>query len=148
MRVAVSGLRSLLRVATPLLEPGWVAELRAELGWLADCLGRVRDLEVLSATLQAQAARLDGGDAVVAAELFRPLIEERERARQALVSALSGVRYARLCETIAATQVSLTSADVSLEQLAAREFKRLRKRGRLGANASNAALHKRRIRAK
>src|SRR4026209_371499 len=63
MRVATRRARSALRVAGPLFEEKWSAELRAELSWLGDVLGRVRDLDVLSAHPRSASATLDTADA-------------------------------------------------------------------------------------
>jgi CHAD domain-containing protein len=150
MRVAVRRLRSILRSARPMLERRWVEELRAELDWIGGRLGAVRDLDVLSQELHAQAETLNGGDAALAAELLRPLRIEREQGRVSLVDALSDERYTRLREMLDAASRSLPTLrdDVQLDELAAREFKRLRKRGKPDPADSNGALHKRRIRAK
>jgi CHAD domain-containing protein len=150
MRVAVRRLRSILRVARPILEEEWVDDLRRELAWIGGYLGSARDLDVLSLRLHAQAAELNGGDAVVAAELLRPLRHERQLAHDALLDALLEPRYAALSSVLAAATRALptTRDDLELERLAEREFRRLRERGKLGRTISNAALHKRRIRAK
>jgi CHAD domain-containing protein len=60
MRVAVRRTRSLLRTHRRLLDRAGVAPLEAELKWLADALGEVRDLEVLSARFHQQLTELPG----------------------------------------------------------------------------------------
>ncbi len=47
MRVACRRMRGDLKTFRPLIEPLWGESLRAELSWLAGCLGDARDLEVL-----------------------------------------------------------------------------------------------------
>lgn len=54
MRVATRRLRAFLRAARAVAEPRWADELRAELRWLADALGPVRDLDVLLDYLRAR----------------------------------------------------------------------------------------------
>jgi CHAD domain-containing protein len=150
MRVAARRLRSILRAAAPMLDERWVDGLRGELAWLGDGLGAVRDLDVLLEKLHADAAALDGGDAILAATLLRPLEADGREARQKLVAYLDDVRYERLLAALddAASTPRVERDDLSLDDLAAREFRRLRKRGIPGPELGNAALHKRRIRVK
>jgi CHAD domain-containing protein len=151
MRVAVRRLRSILRTARPLLERQWLEDLREELAWIGDQLGAVRDLDVLSSSLHEQAGRLVAGDAAVAAVLLRPLQDERAQAQGTLDDALSSDRYARIRGVLSAAasgELPVTGKDRTVADLAAREFKRVRKRGAPDPQASNAFLHKRRIRVK
>jgi CHAD domain-containing protein len=150
MRVAVRRLRSILRVTKPLLDANWVDAVRAELDWLGDSLGAVRDADVLSDSLHTDAAKLNSGDAVVAAELLRPIATERAEAHEELTRALGDERYYRLLEMLdsARIETSIRRDHRTIEQLAAKEYRRLRKRGALSRSMSNAALHKRRIRIK
>ena len=48
MRVATRRMRSALKEARRLLDPGWVRETRAELAWLGGMLGEVRDPDVFA----------------------------------------------------------------------------------------------------
>src|SRR5262249_37082862 len=57
-RVAIRRLRSVLRSARPMVDRVWSDQLRAELDWLAQALGRVRDLDVLLGHLEEQVADL------------------------------------------------------------------------------------------
>ena len=151
MRVAVRRLRSILRTSRPMLDQPWVDELRRELGWLGELLGAVRDLDVLIETLQAEIDDLNGGDAGRAAGLLAPLHEERDEAHTRLLEGMAGSRYAALREAVRAVGETLPvgDADASAQQLAADEFRRLRKRSRKPATLLNdAQLHKRRIRVK
>ena len=70
----------------PLLDPGWAKGLRAELAWLADELGEVRDADVLGQTLRATLRAHPEIDAVPAAVLLRRLDHEKEAARDRLVA--------------------------------------------------------------
>jgi CHAD domain-containing protein len=150
MRVAVRRLRATLRALRPLLDADWVDGLRRELEWIGDQLGSARDLDVLARRLRADADGLDDGDAVVATTLLRPLSDEQETARTELAEALESERYRKLLRTLRQASASppLERDDVSLHRLAAKEFRRLCKRGDISPHSSSAALHKRRIRIK
>lgn len=102
MRVATRRLRGTLKTYRPLWDRAAADALRAELRWLAEVLGGVRDAEVMAARLGAAlaaeppelvlgpvAARLTGGLAARAAKQHR-----------ALVTALNGPRYARLLDDL------------------------------------------------
>jgi CHAD domain-containing protein len=150
MRVAVRRLRAALRTLRPLLDPDWTVLRRRELAWIGDRLGAVRDLDVLSARLEMEANELDGGDAVLVAALLRPLSARRESARNELLEALDSDAYSALLEELRDAMVNppLQRRDRSVEKLAAKEFRRLRKRGPIEPMLSNAGLHRRRIRVK
>lgn len=150
MRVAVRRLRATFRAVRPLMDRDEVDELRRELEWVGDRLGALRDLDVLMLGLRADADRLDAGDAVVATTLLHPLIAERESAREVLLAALESDRYRNLMKMLRGTSAAprLRRDDVTLEQLAAKEYRRLRRRGDITPSMSAAALHKRRIRIK
>ena len=151
MRVAVRRSRAVLRVAKPMLDPDWVDRLRAELEWLGDHLAPVRDLDVLSAYLERELASLPSRQAHPAQQLLELLAEDHERARRVLLDVLDSDRYLQLLAALeaAATAPRVRAADVRVEQLARKEFRKLRKRRRrLGSNPSAAQLHALRIRGK
>jgi CHAD domain-containing protein len=149
MRVAVRRLRALLRMTRPALDHGWAESLRAELAWLGERLGAVRDLDVINALFTDDAASLSAGDAVIAGQLLHPLRVERSERQRDLLGALDSDRYLELLRRLEAA-----TTDVPLEhklkprRLAAKEYGRLIRRGPLDPELSNAALHKRRIRVK
>ena len=58
-RVATRRLRAVLRAVRPLLDPDWTESLRAELAWVGDALGPVRDLDVLLERLRMEVACLE-----------------------------------------------------------------------------------------
>ena len=74
-------------VAGPLFEEKWSGELRAELSWLGDVLGGVRDLDVLSAHLRSESETLDPADAAALRPVFSSLSAERKKARATLTRA-------------------------------------------------------------
>ncbi len=150
LRVAVRRLRALLRAADSLLVPEWSEPLREELNWLGGELGPARDLDVLLEYLRGEAAELDG-DELAFAEVLQQLELERSGARERLLAALESERYLALLDALeAAAQAPHTRAlDAPLEELAAKEFKKLAKAvDALGPEPSDDELHKTRIRGK
>ena len=150
MRVAVRRLRSVLRTSKPMLAEQWVDSLREELDWLADLLGAVRDLDVLRKNLHRDASGIDAGRAACTDELLRPLDDEHRRAREALLEGMREQRYYRLLDALeaAAEAPPTRRSDLALERLAAKEFEKLRKRGRGLTRMDDQQLHKTRIRGK
>ncbi len=82
LRTTTRRLRSALDVFRPLTDPDWVDRFADELKWLADVLGEVRDLDVLTARLQSAAAELELNGSLV--PLFESLRERHEQASSAL----------------------------------------------------------------
>lgn len=98
MRVAVRTLRANLRAFDGMIPPGDVAALGAELHWLGEVLGPVREAEVLQEQMLGLLAH-------VPAELVRgpvqeridgELLPERAVAHAAMVEALDSDRYVQL----------------------------------------------------
>jgi CHAD domain-containing protein len=151
MRVAVRRSRAILRAARPMFEAGAVQALREELAWLGTVLGPVRDLDVLREYLEAELATLPPPERRAGRRILGLLGETRARARRELLEQLDDRRYvavlARLADFVDAPPV--TDADVSLRDLAAREFKKLRKMAdRLPKAPDDAELHRLRIKTK
>ena len=143
MRVAVRRSRALLRAGQALVAED-VDALAAELRWLGEALGTVRDLDVLRDRLHAETAVLAQADRTAANHMLRALDRNRTRERRALLKTLSGERYFALLdrfdETLAALQPS--GADVSLDGLAVRQLRKLAKAVRaLAADPPDAELH-------
>jgi CHAD domain-containing protein len=150
-RVATRRLRALLRAARPLLEPEWGEALRSELAWLAGSLGPTRDLDVLLAHVREVSAHFEPGERFVLARMLRQLEEERSQTRAVLLAAFESPRYGTLLERLGRELRSPRGrpTDVSVQALAAAEFRRLRKAGRaLGPAPSDAGLHDLRLRVK
>ena len=148
MRVATRRMRAILRAARPLLDPEWVRSLRAEVGWLGGALGPVRDLDVLVGHLRADAHLLGDADERAFLVLLRSLESEREADRAAMLQALREPRFVRLVDRLEPRRRRrrFTPAGRSLRALAAREFRRLRKRVRaLGDDPPDEDLHAARI---
>jgi CHAD domain-containing protein len=150
MRVAIRRLRSVLRTAKPMLAEQWVDSLRHELDWLAGLLGAVRDLDVLREDLGREAREIEPGRAARAEALLRHLVDEHRHARDALLEGMREQRYHELLDAVeaAAEAPQTRRSDLTLEALAAKEFRKLRKRGRGLAAMEDRRLHKTRIRVK
>lgn len=151
LRVATRRLRALLRTARPLLDPEWTASLRDELRWLAGVLGPVRDIDVLTERLRAELELLEPSERRAAARFPALLDEERESDRAAMLAAMSGDRYFALLDRLEATMVAVPAreTDITLAQIAAKEFARLRRAVRaLPRDPSDDELHDVRIRGK
>jgi CHAD domain-containing protein len=151
MRVATRRARSTLRVAGPLFDEAWSADLRVELSWLGDVLGGVRDLDVLSAHLRSESQTLEPAEAATLQPVFSRLSAERSKARASLTRALNGKRYASLLARLeeAATSPPHGTSGVELESRAATEFGKLVESMKsLGSEPTDEELHRARIRGK
>jgi CHAD domain-containing protein len=150
-RVATRRLRALLRAARPMLVRDWSEPLRAELEWLGDALGPARDLDVLVEHVREQAEDLLPDDRRALVRAVATLEAERAEARSALLEALTSDRYLELLSAVerAARAPHVVSLDVSLHDLAAREYRRLRRAARrLPSEPSDEDLHRIRIKGK
>ena len=129
MRVAVRRLRAILRASRELFDPSAVDRLRSELAWLGARLGLVRDLDVLHAYLQPRLAALEGSEHRAGQRVLRRLTADRGRARAGLNEALDSPRYSRILGQLDAflAEPPAAASDVSLPDVAATEWKRLRK---------------------
>ena len=155
-RVAVRRLRSDLRSFRALIDWQWADDLRQELRWLGTELGAVRDLDVLTARLRADAARAGGeGDQSVKA-LFAQLRADRTAARKELVAGMRAERYRHLRTRLegAARSPRLTLAARmpaldALSDIVKKRWKRIRAAVRaLPPHPTVRALHRVRILAK
>jgi CHAD domain-containing protein len=149
-RVAVRRLRALLRLVRPIADGARIAPLQAELRWLGDLLGAVRDLDVLVDHLRGVAATLGEPDATAAQQLVARLAAERRPARAALLRGLRNRRYFALLDALeeaADELVVLPGRD--LDALARGELRRARRQHeRLGDPPSEEELHELRKRTK
>ena len=150
MRVAVRRSRALLRAGQPLYEND-VSGLVEELRWVGEKLGAVRDLDVLLERLRAETEDLDPADRAASRALLRTLERRRTSARTSLLKALGGDRYFALLDRFGAEVDALTPSgvDVTLDDLAKRELKKLRKDVRAtGVEPADEELHALRKRGK
>lgn len=151
MRVAVRRLRAILRASRDLFDAAAVDHLREELDWLGGGLGRVRDLDVLHAYLQPRLAELEGAEHRAGQRVLRRLTADRHQARAGLNEALDSPRYPAILEQLETflSRPPAAAADVSLPDVAASEWKRLRKAvQKLPGRPSPDELHAVRIKVK
>lgn len=150
-RVATRRLRAILRAAERVLEPEWARGLRDELGWLADALGMVRDLDVLLAYLRAEASTLDPADRAALEGALELLDEERVAVREALLATLDEDRYRALLDHVddAVRAPRFLHTDFAVADFAAAEYRRLRRALKaLRSDETDEALHRVRIHGK
>ena len=151
MRTAVRRLRAILRTGRSILD-GWTEELRSELDWLGTALGVVRDLDVLRESLRTEIARFEGAEHPAGRRLLRRLDAERMRGREALRAALNDPRYFALVDRLEehlGRPLSNVPAEVSLSEMAAAAWKKLRKAvDKLPEEPSDEDLHAVRIKLK
>ena len=147
LRVAVRRTRALLRAARPVIDTSWSEPLRNELRWFGGVLGPRRDLDVLLENLRSAIAELDEPERSHATTLLDSLDSERRAAQTQVAEALASDRYMQLLDALEdACRDPRLAGDVSLKDLAGREFKRLRKAmDDLGDDPSDEALHEARI---
>jgi CHAD domain-containing protein len=150
MRVATRRLRSVLRVARPLLEADWEKRLRDKLGWLGRCLGEARDLDVQIAHFKA--SHEDKPHDRTQLEAFISSLEKkRDKVQRRLMHHLQRPRYVALINQLiaAAQQPAIVPSDVRLPDLAGQAFMKLRKAvKRLDHSASDDKWHRVRIQTK
>lgn len=151
MRVAIRRLRAILRAAHPLVDPTWAEPLRSDLTWLGDRLGQARDLDVQIISIRRDAKALDPHERLPLTRFVKTLEFERRRRQEDLVSVLCSERYLTFINRMveAAKAPRLIDTNITLEDIAAKEFKKLRKAvQRLDAVPTDADLHRVRIKAK
>jgi len=148
-RVGLRTVRSHLRTFSPLIDQRWSRGLQSELRGLGRTLGRVRDLDVLLAGLEADAHDLH--------PLIDPLLDDlrhrRERARGALLERMRDERYGSLLERLVAAaaaprllRLAARPAGEVLPPLFTRAWQGLEAGvDKLGDAPSDAALHRVRI---
>jgi CHAD domain-containing protein len=149
-RVAVRRLRALLRLVRPVADGARIAPLQAELRWLGELLGAVRDLDVLVDHLRAVGATLGEPDAAAAEVLAARLAAERRPARAALLRGLRNRRYFALLDALdAAADDLVVFPGRDLDALARGQFRRARRQHeRLTDPPTAEALHELRKRTK
>ena len=96
MRVQTRRLRAAVALFSPVVRPPRRAR-RSRLRWLSRSLGRVRDLDVMTALLEDRhLPHLEGVEAARLEDLLAALKERRWRAQKRLTAGLERGRYARL----------------------------------------------------
>jgi len=95
MRVGTRRTRAALALFENAL-PVRARHVRTELGWLADALGAVRDLDVQLERVDEWMREVPDEDRAALADLAALLGREREEARRSLLACLDSARYERL----------------------------------------------------
>ena len=152
LRVATRRLRSDLRTLGALLAPEWRADVEPRLSALADRLGAVRDLDVLSSRLNADAGELRDD----LRPLWKAFRSRRSRVMALLAGSLRDSSYVELLEILVeaaqrppVTPDAATPAAPLAAEVGAGAWRRLERRAiDLDANAPDEAFHVTRIRAK
>lgn len=156
-RVATRRLRSDLRTFASLVDETWSTDLRAEVAWLTDELGAVRDSDVLTELLTDTAAELDDQDRSATDRVLARIARQRRGRRGALAAAMRSPRYAglldRLVEAARAPVFATGDADRPaaevLPRLVSGPWRHLRDAvNALDDPPSDSGLHDVRIRAK
>ena len=151
MRVATRRMRSALKEAGRLLDPGWVAETRSELKWLADLLGEVRDADVFAGYVAERVAHLGEDAAEGGADLAALIREHSQPSRARLAAELESPRYLALLDRLDAVDTALPVArsHESMRRMLRRAARRGRRElRRVSPASSDADLHRARIAAK
>ena len=99
MRVALRRMRSVLKLSGELVGDG-AEPVRAELGWLGQSLGEVRDHDVLIGHLREVIADFEVRDQPAGRRLVSRFVTERAAAKRRLTRALSSARYSRLLQEV------------------------------------------------
>ena len=143
MRVGVRRLRALLRAGDELIATD-TEELDGRLKALGQVLGEVRDLDVLLARLDAEAAELGEEDSRRAGSLLASLRTERSCSRSRLLAALRSDEYLGLLDDTARAidELEPSGSAVTLDELAYEAAAKLRKAVRkLPETPANEELH-------
>jgi CHAD domain-containing protein len=131
MRVAVRRFRALLHAGRKLLATD-TAQLDARLKELGGVLGEVRDLDVLLAHLEPEAASFEGEDAGAARALLGALGRERSGKRDRLLATLDSEAYLALLDELGEMLDTLepSKKEVPLDALARRAAQKTSKLAR------------------
>jgi CHAD domain-containing protein len=112
-RTSVRRLRSNVRLLNGHVEP--LPSLRVELGWIGECLGTVRDIDVLAARVAAATDGLPEPLRLGATGTLGVLTEERGTADEHLRSAVASARFRELVDELDLLVKEATSASATLE---------------------------------
>jgi len=156
MRVAIRRVRTALRLFEDMV-PGWADGLRNELRWIAQTLGRLRDLDVQRGWLVASSEDVPAEDRAVLHVLDDVFVARRIDAQNALVDALDSTRFERRRTELATLARGPGLASVEAQRpigevaspLVVRRYRAMQTAGRkLGPHSPTAKLHAFRIRTK
>jgi CHAD domain-containing protein len=115
MRVALRRMRSVLKLSGTLVGDG-AEPVRAELGWLGQSLGEVRDYDVLIGHLREVIAEFEVRDQAPGRRLVSRFVTERATAKRRLTRALSSARYSTLLQEVSLLTREREAAAAAAEQ--------------------------------
>jgi CHAD domain-containing protein len=156
-RVAARRLRSVLLAFRSQFDDLSLVELRQELRWLGECLGRARDADVRARLLEAECAVLPPADSLGTALLVDIATADRDHAHEQLLEALASDRYIALLRALASGSEAplpldgpaLTPAARAVPPLVRLQWRSLRRAvAHLDCEPTDEALHQVRIKAK
>ena len=139
-RVATRRLRSHLHTFRPIVDNDWSESLRAELQWLAEQLGHVRDPDVLLHRLTAKAGELPPDLRVASRALTDRLRVARDRDRAALLDAMRSPRYTTLLDNLVGASQTPRMRNPDRTALAKDSARRLTRNPWKGLRATVTAL--------
>jgi CHAD domain-containing protein len=127
MRVAIRRMRSILRVARPLVEVEWAESLRQHLNWLGRRLGMARDLDVQITYFQNQENSVTTVDRAGLEQFIAYLQKKRTKVQHELVGELRRSRYVKLVNrlTLDVRQPHCIPHKTTLQELAGKAFRKL-----------------------
>ena len=99
MRVAARRLRSDLRTFGSSLDPVWLGHTVADLRWLGDVLGRVRDCDIMTARFDGELDQF-GLEGRRPDDLVKRLTEQRRTETEYLEATMSSERYINLLDRL------------------------------------------------
>ncbi|CRK61679.1 Adenylate cyclase [Alloactinosynnema sp. L-07] len=155
LRVAVRRSRAALK-ADPDSIPGAEA-LNAELKWLGNSLGAVRDLDVQLEHMHAQTESFDEAEKAAVEQLLAGLLADRRAARRSMLATLRSKRYQAVMHALASAVLSTPlpgdgdeePEDVPLVDVIRKPHKKLMKDAEaLGEDPPDDDLHALRVRGK
>ena len=155
-RVATRKMRSQLGSLSAAIDGEWLKIARADLGWLAEGLGAVRDADVMIQRIQRAAAALPSSDQKPAKSLIARLETSRGEHAQRARSMIESRRYRSLATSLLAAVSDPPVLPMGCEQaaglgwtLVSASWRRLeRSVEALGRDPADDDLHEVRIRAK
>jgi CHAD domain-containing protein len=154
MRVTVRRLRAAVAA-----EGGGLGDaadhLQAELKWLGNALGPVRDLDVQLERLRAEADGFDDDERAAVERLLTGLVDERRAARRRMLGALRTRRYTALLQALVTAtlsepvEVEPGKPNTAVIDVIDKPYRKLRKAvSALGTDPPDQELHALRIRGK
>ena len=151
IRVAARRMRTILLAVRKIALADWTEPLVSGLKWVSEIFARARDLDVQMNYFKREAEELKAHERRPLERFLHHLRAERERTHRTLLDEMKSARYlgfiAKLVQE--ADAPAIVRSDQTLTDVAARQFRKLRKTvKRLRDSPSDNALHRVRIKTK